>query len=158
MSGFGDQPAGGSPYGLGTPSVQADLGGKALRVANSNKQTGSRYFDPQKKDYVIGDDGRIEGMDDVQQLVVLAVTTTLGSSSDSDLGQTLRSIDRITSNIEKRVESTLTQAVSRLVADGLIQVLGVRVTIVRPGVVHVRFQWRNLLSGLDNETFVPLTR
>jgi phage gp46-like protein len=157
MAGIGGQGVGGSPYGVGTPAVQEDLGGKVLTQDTTNKQTGSRYIDPSTGDYVLDDTARIAGMDDVKQLVFLRVKTSKGSAAHQRLGHELRKIDRITSNIQRRVEATLTEALQDLIDDGMIQVLGVTVQVARPGVVFARLQWRNLLTDLDDEESVLLT-
>jgi hypothetical protein len=157
MAGVGSQGIGGSPYGVGTPAVQTDLGGKLLKRDAMSTQTGSRYIDPVTGDYIVSDTGRIEGMDDVKQLVVLRVKTTRGSAGYQSLGQELLKIDRITSNIQRRVESTLTAALQDLIDAEMIVIIDISVEVARPGTVRARLRWRNLLTNLDDEESLPLT-
>lgn len=147
MSGFGSQPFGSSPYGIGTPAAATESGGSILRDETTGQAWGSRKIDPVTKDYVLDDNGRILGMSDVHQLVLLAVSTTKGSSAMRQLGQEIKGIDRITTNFVRRVDTTLRAAVQHLVDKELIEVLGVTVDVVRPGVTLARLRWRDLASG-----------
>lgn len=156
MSGFGSQPFGSSPYGIGTPAVAEAAGGKLLRDSVSGKSTGSLLI--QDGDYVFDENGRLLGMDDVKQLVYLAVKTTKGSSAMRELGQTIRKIDRITSNIEYRVEATLRAAVKHLIDKELVEIISVKVEQIREGVVIARMAWRNLLTGKADAESVDLLR
>jgi len=158
MSGFGSQPFGSTPYGLGTPAVAAELGGKVLRNEQNGESTGSRRIDPVTGDYVLDDNGRILGMDDVKHLVFMAVATDKGSSAMRQLGHELRRIDRITSNFTRRVDSTLRAAVQHLVNRELIEVVGTEVQVIRPGVAFARLRWRDLETGLEDETIVDALR
>lgn len=154
MSGWGSQPFGSSPYGIGTPAVADALGGSTLRDASTGEQLGSRKIDPATGDYVLDENGRILGMSSITQLVLLAVSTTKGSAAMRQLGQELRKIDRITSNLPRRVDNTLRAAVQHIVNRGLIEVVGTEVEVVRPGVVLARMRWRDLSSGKTNEAII----
>ena len=70
------------------------------------------------------------------------------------LGHEIRSIDRITSNFVRRVDSTLRMAVQHIVNRGLIEVVSVDVEVVRPGVALARLRWRDLSSGVEDETLI----
>jgi hypothetical protein len=145
------------PYGSGTPAVAQDGGGLALKNFTSGEQDGSRRIDPLTKDYVLdATTGRIKGMNDTQQLVYMAVATTKGTSAMQSLGQELMLIQRITSNFARRVDSTLRAAVQHIVDRKLIEVVGTQVDVVRPGVARVLLQWRDLASGNEEETLIPL--
>lgn len=154
MSGFGTQSYGTSPYGVGTPAVATPLGGSVLRNPYTSKATGSRYIDPGGKDYVLDANGRILGMDDVQQLVLMAVSTTKGSSAMRTLGHELQQIDRITPNFARRADRTLRAAVQHLVDRKMISVVGTSVTVGRPGFGQVSITWRDLSTNTENETRV----
>jgi len=154
MSGFGSQPYGSSPYGLGTPAVATDLGGSAL--VNEGVQQGSRRIDPLTKDYVLDDTGRIAGMSNVHQLVLLAVSTTKGSAAMRTLGHDFKKIERISANFIRRVDTTLRAAVQHLTARGLIEVTGVTVEVARPGVGFAKLQWRDLTSGSSRIEETPV--
>jgi hypothetical protein len=151
MSGFGSQAYGSSPYGLGTPAVASPLEGSILRDDTTNETWGSRRIDPSTGDYVLDDNGRVLGMHDTKHLVLLAVKTDKGSSALRSLGHELRSIDRITPNFARRVDSTMRAAVQHLINRKLIEFIDTRVQIVRPGVAFVRLRWRDLLTGQLDE-------
>ncbi len=149
--GFGSSGFGSSPYGLGTPSDTDPNGGAILRNAFTAKSQGSRRINPYTRDYVLDAFGRIEGMDTVQQLVLLAVSTELGSSSMTELGHDLKSIDRITTNFERRVDSVLREALAQVIADRLVEVQGIKVTRLQPqGRAFIQLVWRDLTSGEEH--------
>lgn len=154
MSGFGSQPFGSSPYGLGTPSTAPSVGGVVLRDAFTGESTGSRKIDPFTGDYSVDAHGRILGMSDTQQLVLMAVRTDKGSSAMRSLGHSLRSIERITTNFTRRVDAELRAAVQHIVNRGLIAVLETSVELVRPGVALARLRWRDLAAGVEQETLI----
>jgi hypothetical protein len=154
MSGFGSQPFGTGPYGLGTPATATSIGGSILRDTTTGESLGSRQIDPLTKDYVLDDNGRLLGMSDVKQLVLIAVSTTKGSSAMRELGHELRSIDRITANFAARVRNTLLAAVQHIVDRRLIEVLDVVVELVRPGVAKVRLRWRDVSTQNEETTEV----
>lgn len=156
MAGFGSIPFGSGSYGLGVLVSAPIAGTKPLVDPATGRASGSRAIDPRTGDYVF-DGVQIVGMDDVRQLVLLRLKTTSGTAGVQSLGNTLKSIDRITSNIARRVDSILRRAVADIVAQGLIEVLSVDVDVVRPGVVFARFRWRNLITGLDDTESVPVT-
>ena len=156
MSGFGVVPYGTSPFGLPNASVATLSGGVLLTDPSTGNSTGSRAIDPATGDYVVDSNGRVSGMDDIRQLVLLRVKTTAGSSTVTTLGNSLRSIDRITSNISNRVDSLLREAVKDLVDAGLIVVTDTTVEVVRPGVVYARLRWQVVVTGIDDEAALPI--
>ena len=73
MAGFGTYAYGMSPYGLGTP---------ATGVAPPVGAAGSRYINPQTRDYEIDPaTGQQAQMPGIRQRVLLALTTVLASST-----------------------------------------------------------------------------
>jgi hypothetical protein len=147
MSGFGSQPFGGTPYGIGQPADVDPNGGTVLKDAYANKSHGSRRIDPVTKDYVLNEFGRIVGMDNVQQQVLLAVSMDRGSSSVRDLGNELKKIDRITDNFEHRVDSVIRSALSALVDSKQIEVQSITTTRLGNGRAFIKVAWRDLTTG-----------
>lgn len=148
--GFGGSGFGSSPYGIGTPT-SASSGGKILRNTLTGQSTGSRRLDPKTKDYVLDEYGRIEGMSNVQQLVLVAVSTEQGSSAVRTLGQDLKKIDRITNNFEKRVENVLRAALSHLTDDNLIEIKSITTTrLPTTGRAYTKLVWRDLTTDLEH--------
>lgn len=155
MSGIGKQPAGGTPFGIGTPATAPPIGGVILRDPITGSSTGSRRLDPITKDYVVDEFGRILGMNDVQQLVELAVSTDRGSSAVRTLGQELKKIDRITDNFVRRVTSTFERALKPIVDAGLIEVRSITVTKdAVPGRAFAVVVWRDLTTDTEQTTKV----
>ncbi len=154
MAGFGSQFNGSSPYGIGTPAVYTGNAGRPLQD-EQDVQHGSRYIDSLTKDYVIDENGRLGGMSNIHQLVLLAVSTTRGSAAVRTLGHDLRNIDRITTNFTRRVDATLRTALRDLTSRGLIEVVSVSTEQLLPGRAYARLRWRDLTTGSADviETF-----
>lgn len=73
MAGFGAQPMGTSPFGVGTPTSATEP---------PDGPAGSRYLNPVTRDYEIDDTTRqFKQMPPTRQRVLLAVMTDLGSSA-----------------------------------------------------------------------------
>lgn len=124
-------------------------------------QEGSRKIDPFTRDYVLDDFGRAVGINSVQHLVQMAIHTERGSSAMTELGQQLRKIDRVTDNVEQRVDTTLRAALKHLIDQGLIAILKIETLILnrldssqRPGRVFVRLLWRDLSTSEEQESIV----
>lgn len=153
MSGFGSQHLGSSPFGIGDPVVPDAMPGRVYRDKQTGEAFGARLIDPVTKDYVYDENGRALGMSGVLQQVQLAVSTESGSSAMRELGHELGSIDVITPSLEHRVDTTLRAAVAHLVAQQVIEVLGVTMFMagteggLRPGQAHARFRFKDLTTG-----------
>lgn len=70
--GFGTDPLGTSPFGIGTPVAAQPL---------PEGPAGSRYLDPLVGDYRVGQLGQLGQMPPVRQRVLLALRTLRGSST-----------------------------------------------------------------------------
>lgn len=101
---------------------------------------------------MLDSNGRILGMSALHQKVLLAVSTERGSAAMRSLGQTLKSIERISSNFSARVENDLRTAVQHLTDPRLIEVVGVEVSVVKPGGALIRLRWRDLSTGEELST------
>lgn len=148
--GAGFQPAGSSPAGFGAPT-QTGLGSNVVlpdsRVGGSH---GSRKIHPVTRDYVMNDEGRIEGMNNVQQLVQLAITNAEPE---------LQKLDRLDSAFQKGVLAILSAAVAPLVEQGLIDVVGVSVRMneeggLKPGQAVTKFNWRDRTTSEERSESV----
>lgn len=160
MAGFGLQPAGSTPAGLGTPSTADVPGGALLRDTATGKSLGSRKIDPVSRDYELDANGRIVGEHDVRHLVQMALTTLKGSSAMRVLGLNRTGLARITGDFERRVLGAVADAVSHLVSAGLIELIGVsqyRASTaggLREGQVYARITWRDLTSSQEHEELI----
>lgn len=149
----------GPPYGSGTSSAAPVAGGGLLINKSTNESTGSRFIDPRTKDYVLDANGKALGMNDVAQLVHVAVSTDRGSSAVRNLGQELARIDRISPNFARRVSDTLVGCVQHLVDLGLIEVVDIFVDTVKyvPGRAYARLVWRDLtVNSSDADQTTPV--
>lgn len=138
MTGFGSQPAGVSPAGFGAPSQADPDSSVVLPDASVGGSHGSRKINPIERDYVL-DEGRLAGMNNVQQLVQLAVTKAEPQ---------LSALDRLDGGFQKAVLAVLTAAVAPLVSQGLIEVVGVSVRMnesggLKKGQAVTLFKWRD---------------
>lgn len=148
--GAGFQPAGATPAGFGSPS-QTGLGSNVVLPDSSvGGSHGSRKIHPVTRDYVMNDDGRIEGMNNVQQLVQLAVTNAEPE---------LQKLEKLDGGFQKGVLAILSDAVAPLVAQGLVDVIGVTVRMnkqggLQPGQAVTLFKWRDRTTGEEQSESV----
>lgn len=161
MSGIGLQKAGWTAAGYGTPATATGLSGAFLRDTKTGKSLGARKIDPVTKDYVLDANGRILGVGYVKHVVQMSLHTEEGSAVVQDMGQRLRTIERITPNIERQILATLTKAVQPLIQQGLIEVVGFTHfragddrNGMRRGAVYGRFLWRDLTTGEEEEEVI----
>lgn len=147
--GAGLQPAGSSHAGLGQVVPSVTPGGALLASDDGSEVYGSRMIDPRSKDYVMAPNGRLLGMKNINQLVQLAVMNA---------GPKLDEIDRLNDGFENAASAILSAACAPLVAQGLIEVIGVRRTWMserdglRQGQAVVRFCWRDVSTGAERFT------
>lgn len=153
-TGFGSTPYGAGPYGLGTPDGAAVPGGKVLRNTFSGVPMGSRKIDTLTGRYEMDAYGRVTGMSDAQQLVLLRVKTDKASSAVRTLGHELRKLDRVTENFQKRVSDTYTNALADIVELGIIAVDSIKAVQVRPGATFVHIRFRDLSTEQEHEVTV----
>lgn len=136
--GFGSSGFGSAPYGYGTPPTAPVPGGSIFALADGGV-SGSRLIHHVTRDYVMGDDGRLVGMGDVPQLVLLAVANIKFSGG------------RLTPATEGDVTRKVTAALRHLVDAGRVKVLGVDFERVgRSGLVTV-VRWRDMTSEQEHE-------
>lgn len=148
--GTGLQAAGTTPAGFGAPTQSALGANTVLPDARDTGSHGSRKIDPITRDYVMRSDGRLEGMNNVQQLVQLAVTNAAPK---------LQELDRLDSGFEQAVLSILTGAVAPVVAQGLVEVVGVSTRMneeggLKGGQAVTVFRWRDRTTNEERSESV----
>ena len=153
MAGAGLQGAGLTSAGFGTPPTAPVPEGAFLRDTKTGASLGARKIDPNTRDYVLDANGRILGVNYVRHVVQMSVHTERGSAAVQDMGHRLRTIERITPNIEQQILSILTEAVQPLVSQGLIEVVGFTHFVagnglngLQRGAVYGVFEWRDLTT------------
>jgi len=155
MAGAGNQGAGASSAGGGTPALANVPSGGFLADPWSKVPLGARKVDPHTRDYVIDKvTGRIIGVGSVRAAVQMSVHTAKRSSAVFEMGHDLAAIQRITPNTRKRVLATLTDALAPLIRLGLVEVVGFTqykvgdgLNGMERGAVFGRLQWRDLTTG-----------
>lgn len=149
MLGLGVCPCGVSVLGVGQlDSAEATAATVLIQTSDGTPQAARQIAQGQ---YVYDDEGRIAGMDPVQQLVLLAISTKLNSSAVEGMG--MADIpDRIRPGMEKELQSIVDEAVRDLYNQGLIKSLGISVERAGQSAVRVSFLWRDLLGGKERRT------
>jgi len=142
MSGAGFQPAGASPAGYGAPTQSATPSSTVLPDSLVVGSQGSRRIDPLTKDYVFTD-GQLAGMNNVQQLVYLAI---------ANAAPEFQKLDKLDASFEKGVRAALTAALAPLVAQRVVEITGVQVRMnaaggLKPGQAVTTLLWRDLTTN-----------
>lgn len=153
--GIGRTSAGTGPFGLGTPVAVPAATTNVLKDALGVPQ-GSRYINPVTRDYAYDTDGNAVGMNSVQQRVQLAVSTDRGTSTARDLGNRLKTIQRITDGFSKEVDTMVRECVADLLADGSITIEAIRVERLSglSSGAFVRMKWRDNTTGENLEEII----
>ena len=152
--GAGSAPAGTSIAGYGTPDAAAVPNSATLPDTVTGLPRGGRYINPQTGSYQFTADGRLQGMASVNQLVLLATSTRLGSSAIPTLGQDYTSIQEQQGDFQRQVATRVAASLSNLVRLKLVELLGVTVQQApgNPDGAVVFFQWRDLTTGKESNT------
>ncbi len=147
--GLGTSPLGVAPYGYGTPTEAPVPGGRILDNGYG-VQSGSRKINEETRQYEFDTFGRVVGGGDTRQMVLLAVSTALGSSAQRNLGHDLASIEDIGEDFDRRIDGAYRAALTSLVARGLIEIISITIDrIETPGTnqekgAFIRLRWRDL--------------
>lgn len=154
--GAGLTPAGSSSAGYGEPGSGALPNNAILPDTQTSFPQTGRYLNPATKDYEFTSDGRLYGMGTVEQLVQLALTTTLGSSCLATLGETFTLIQEKGSNYQQQVASAVGNSLADVVNRNLVQVISVTVQEPpsNPDAGFCRVVWTDLTTGLEFTTVV----
>lgn len=101
------------------------------------------YIDPLTRDYVFAADGEFERMPEVRQQMLLAVSTTLGSSvADPELG--LRKPAYVGKKTQRQMRDAVIRATRHIVDAGRAVLLDVRVEDLGTGRVLTKVSYRDL--------------
>lgn len=134
------------PYGFGTPEPGDETSGKPTLDLATNKSTGIRLL--QEGDYV-RQNGRPLGMTRAQQMVLLAMSTDKGTSAVRSMGNTLKTIERVTENFIKTCEQTVETALAPAVALGIVQIRSIIVEKTPQRPAYIRVQWFDVEAQVD---------
>lgn len=155
------QSAGDTSAGFGTSDAATVFGGAFLRDTKTGDVLGARRINPKTRAYELDSYGRVVGMNSVYQMVQIAVHTAYNSSAVKGLGQKLSTLDRITSNFDKRILEVLREALQPLIRAGFIEVIGFesfkkgdgRNGMIQGG-VYGRLRWRDLTTKTERVEIV----
>jgi hypothetical protein len=158
--GAGACPAGSSSAGYGVP----DQGNNPQNAIFPDPRTGlpltGRNINSATNDYTFTSDGRTQGMPTVNQLVYLAVKTVRGSAALSPsalqpLGLDLSKAQEIGPDFERQISAALASALSPLVRQGLITIVGLTwLPVDNPDGAAPWLQWQDNTTGRTFNTSV----
>ena len=152
--GAGIAPAGTQPAGYGTPDAAAVPNSATLPDTVTGLPRGGRYIHPQTGSYQFTADGRLQGMANVNQLVLLRSSTVQGSSVLHWLGQRFSQIQEQQPDFQRRAATAVSSMLADLIQTKQVALLGVTVqpTPGNPDGAAIFFQWRDLTTGIETTT------
>lgn len=118
-----------------------------LDYAGSNTVESARYINPLTHDFEVSSTNLLQGMNAVEQEVMLAVNTTFNSSALPGFGQNFGSIKLITPNIKNQINSALRQCLSNLLDSGQITLGNINISNTITGQVNIKFDFINTTLG-----------
>ena len=148
--GAGFAPAGLASAGFGTLPAATSPSRAVLPDVVTQLPTTGRYINWRTGDYAFTADGRAVGMGTTQQLVLLALTTAVGSSAIPTLGQSYTSVQEKAANYEQDVTARVNAALGDLIKRGFITLQGVSVQEPSPDAAIVQIFWTDLATGTQN--------
>lgn len=149
MGGFGSNAAGSSFSGVATPQTSDGPSGGLFLDATTGRTLNCRKLDPVTGDYLYNADGRAEGDSSMSQIVQLAITTAIGTSSVLGFGEDRSSIDKITDDYQQRSFVSVQAALQRYIDAGLVALLSVETEQLSDRRVQRRIRWRDLTTGSE---------
>jgi hypothetical protein len=138
MAGFGAQPLGTSPFGVGTP---------ASAVEPPDGPSGSRFINPVTLDYEVdGTTRQFKQMPPTRQRVFVAVMTRFNSSAIPGFGTRLPA--RMGDAFESQVRNEINRALRHMVeVEKSLLVLGIKVERGMGGRARITISFRDLVAG-----------
>lgn len=143
--GAGAAPAGSSPAGYGVPDTAPAPILVPLPDPRTGLSQGGRYINQQTKDYAFTSDGRLQGMPNVNQMVLIAIQ-----------GADFSAITEKGPNFAQQLRDVVQNALADLIARKLVQLTGITVLDRQPGMnpdagIAVA-NWLDLTTGQPQET------
>lgn len=154
MSGAGEQAAGTSPAGFGTPDTADAAQGSIFRDPTTGKQLSARRINATTGRYEFDSYGRIVGDTTARQLIKIAFATAQRTSVIPSLGHDLRNVKDITSNFSQQVAGEVQNAIQQLLDQRLVDLRAVSTQVDDAGRVKVLVQFVDLTTGEEQEVVV----
>jgi hypothetical protein len=129
VRGLGGSPLGAGPYGWGTIATAPTPGGGIYR-GPQGQQYNSRAISVERAtlgQYIYDEFGRAVGGPDVQQLVILAAKTDLGSAAVQDLGNTFGETRFVGDDFAAQQTARANETFKDLVDRGLVRIDSIEV-------------------------------
>lgn len=152
MSGFGLQPMGVGPFGVGTPATASETAGTPQNDESLQSKS-ARYIDPITRQYAFDANGRMRGMGAVPQKVQLIAATVLGSSAVRELGNDIHEIEDAGDDLEVQIRTRWERAYAGMVRAKEIAILAIEIARFsnaggRVG-AKTRIRYRDLTTGIE---------
>lgn len=141
---------------LSDPQISVPNRQDLLDFQGTNKVQSARYINPNTRDFELNStNGQFFGQNATDQSVLLALTTTLNSSTVSGLGQNFQSIKTIGPNIIIQITNLLNQILQPLIQSSAITLEDINVRQIGLNSVAISFSYFNL--SLSVNTTVSFT-
>lgn len=152
--GMGFAPLGFSLFGFGFPAVAGYQTGFTLEKNPDGPSGDARLIDPYTRDYVIDENGLVTGQSSAAQQVFLAITTTLGSSVNANLGSQFNNVKTFNAaTYQSQMAKIVQQALSTLIKQGTISLVSVQASLNSNGVAgNVTINWIDNTTNQLNQT------
>lgn len=145
--GAGLCPAGVAPAGYGVPDTVGPPNAVTLPHPKTGQPMGGRAINASTGDYVFMSDGRIQGMSNVQQLVLLAIRTLLGTSVATDLGIDLTGLQEKGPDFQRKLSTVIAKAFKPLVDQKFVRLDRVSVlSTPNPDGAFAAIEWFDLTT------------
>lgn len=122
-----------------------------LNYTGNNTIQSSRYINPLTRDFEVSLTNHLQGMNAVEQSVMLAVNTTFGTSVQANLGQAFLSPKLITTAVQKQMRALLEQCLSFQIQNNQITLQTVLINNNDIGQVSIQFTYSNNTLGTTAE-------
>jgi hypothetical protein len=118
-----------------------------LDYQGSNSIQSARYIDPITKDFVVSSTNHFEGMNAVEQSVMLAINTTFNTSAQRGLGQNFLSPKFVSNQIQTQMEALLQSCLAYQIQNNQITLLNVQIMDNGFGQIAIQFAYTNNTLG-----------
>jgi len=143
---------GAAPCGYGSPAP-APANTAAILAKPDGTQGDAVALDPSTGDYQVDAYGNKVGGDSVAQMVYLALSTQLGSCAEQSLGLAPPG-GNIRADTVAKQKQAVQGALANLVGTGVIQIVSINVSTLKPGTLLRTVKWRRTSTGQTDTTVV----
>jgi hypothetical protein len=142
MAGLGTSPVGSTPFGFGTPATAT--------APPEDPPDLAQFIEPREKQNTLASDGEYQRMPIVRHKVLLALTTTLGSSAAvPTLGMKLER--KMDDSFEQRQEQNVRDALAHIPANEMTLNSVVVRRVAPTGRSEITVGYDDLLTGRQNQ-------